>query len=274
MRQMVGVLALVLAACKPGDGPQAPQPSLTPSARPTPAPSVTASATAIATTSGARSVQEETDDFLFEYAYPKEAGRIPQLAAVLDAKLVRTRADLVAESAGARRETKAAGFPYNKHSALVKWKVVADLPHWLSLSGDVASYSGGAHGIYGFDSLVWDKQGARALDAIALFQSPAALDKALSPQLCRALDKERGKRRKAVVKPGSTDEFDKCRSVAEATVLVGSRGRAKFDRITVQFGPNAAGPYAEGAYQLDFPVDRAVLAAVKPEFRQAFAARN
>ncbi|MEO6041959.1 MAG: DUF4163 domain-containing protein [Croceibacterium sp.] len=274
MRQYVGVLALVVAACKPGDGAQAPTPAPTPSASVRPAPSATARATASATSNGARSVAEETDDFMFEYAYPKEAGRIPELAAVLDTKLARTRADLVAEATAARRETRAAGFPYNKHSTVVKWKVVSDLPEWLSMSGDVANYSGGAHGIYGFDSLVWEKHAKDAFAGIELFQSPAALDKALGPKLCQALDKERAKRRGSAVTKGSAAEFDKCISVKQATVLVGSRGRAKFDRITVQFGPYVAGPYAEGAYELAFPVDRAVLAAVKPEFTDAFAARN
>ncbi|MEO6152212.1 MAG: DUF4163 domain-containing protein [Croceibacterium sp.] len=219
-------------------------------------------------------MSEETDDFLFEYSYPKRAGRIPELAALLDRRLDKTRADLAAEAAAARRETRADGFPYNKHSTQVKWQSVADVPGWLSLSGDVSSYSGGAHGNYGFDSLVWDKANARALNGVDLFQSAAALDKALGSRLCRALDAERAKRRDKAKPAGSVEEFDKCIAVKDATVLVGSRGKRKFDRITVQYGPYAAGPYVEGAYELDFPVDGAVLDAVKPEYRGAFAARN
>ncbi len=148
------------------------------------------------------------------------------------------------------------------------------MPDWLSLSGKVQSYTGGAHGNYGFDSLVWDKARARAIEAIGLFQSADALDKALGDRFCAALNAERAKRRGEPVKKGSTDEFDKCVGAKEATVLVGSRGHRKFDRLSLQIGPYVAGPYAEGAYEFGFPVDTRVLAAVKPEFRAAFASRK
>jgi hypothetical protein len=270
MRRIVGILALGLAAC----APDAPTPAPSATAAPTPSPTASASATASTRSNGARKVSEETDDYLFDYAYPKEAGHIPALAALLDGRMDKDRTELAEQAAEARKDARGAGFPYNKSSLATEWKVVSDLPGWLSLSGDVASYAGGAHGNHGFDSLVWDKAGGRALEGIALFESPAALDKALGDRLCTALNRERAKRRGEAVKPGSTDEFDKCLSVKEGTVLAGSRGRRKFDRITVQFGPYAAGPYAEGAYELDFNVDAKVLGAVKPEFRDAFAARN
>src|SRR5690606_12475117 len=80
---------------------------------------------------GARSVSEQTDDFLFEYAYPAEAGRIPELAQLLDDKLEERRTELATESASARRGAREQGFPYNKHSYTAQWKVVADLPGWL-----------------------------------------------------------------------------------------------------------------------------------------------
>ena len=51
-----------------------------------------------------RSVSEETDDFLFEYAYPSQAGRIPALAALLDARMAKNRDDLATEAVQARRE--------------------------------------------------------------------------------------------------------------------------------------------------------------------------
>ena len=268
MRRMVGILALALTGCPS----QVPTPAPTATATPTPSPS--ASATAVAHSNGARKVSEETDDYLFEYAYPKEAGQVPALATLLDGRLDKDRAELAMEAAEARKDARGAGFPYNKYSLATAWKVVSDLPGWLSLSADVESYNGGAHGNHGFASLVWDKQGGRALEGIALFQSPAALDKALGDRLCAALNRERAKRRGEPVKPGSTDEFDKCVSVKDATVLVGSRSRRKFDRITVQFPPYAAGPYSDGAYTIDLNVDRAVLGAVKPQFKDAFAARN
>ena len=54
-------------------------------------------------------------------------------------------------------------------------------------------------------------------------------------------------------------------------MLVGSSNGRTFDRIGIWYGPYVAGPYAEGAYELDFPVDARVLAAVKPEYEAAFS---
>ena len=61
--------------------------------------------------------------------------------------------------------------------------------------------------------------------------------------------------------------FDECQKVADATVLAGSSNGKAFDRIGIWFGPYVAGPYAEGAYELNFPVDAKVRAAVKAAAR-------
>jgi hypothetical protein len=268
MKRWISLFALVgaVAACN-GDGPAA---DATPTATPTP----TASASATASSSGARSVAEETDDFLFEYAYPAEAGRIVELASLLDIQLEQRREELASESAAARREARQDGFPYNKHSYTAEWQVVADLPGWLSLSADVATYSGGAHGNYTVDSLVWDKENERSMDAIALFASPAALEEAFGDRFCEALDRQRAERREEPVAEDSNNQFDQCPGIDELEILVGSSNRRTFNRLTVYAGPYVAGPYSEGAYEVDLNVDQAILDAVKPEYREAFSARN
>ena len=223
---------------------------------------------------GARSVAEETDDFLFEYSYPAEAGRIPGLAGLLDNRLDRQRAELAVESERARREAREEGFPYNKHSYTAEWKIVAELPKWLSLSADVATYTGGAHGNYTVQSVVWDKDNLRLMNAIDLFSSPAALEQAFGDRFCDGLDRERAERRGEPVPEDSEDMFDQCPGIDELEVLVGSSNGRTFNRLTVYAGPYVAGPYAEGAYEVDLPVTQEVLDAVKPEYREAFSARN
>ena len=262
-------LAGLLAACNGQE--DSTDPGDTAIATETPTPAATASASA---GGGARSVAEETDDFLFEFSYPAEAGRIVELASLLDVQLQQRREELVTESVAARREAREDGFPYNKHSYTAEWRVIADLPDWLSLSADIATYSGGAHGNYTVDSLVWDKKSERSLDAIDLFTSPAALEDALGERFCQALDRERAKRREAPVPDDSEDEFDQCPGIEELEILVGSSNRRTFNRLTLYAGPYVAGPYAEGAYEIDINVDRAVLDAVKPAYRDAFGARN
>ena len=260
------VMAGALTACPSRD----PDPEPTATATPTP----TASATASATSNGARSVSEETDDFLFEYSYPADAGRIPELATLLDVQLAESREDLAKEAVEARREAREDGFPYNKHSYSSEWKVVADTPGFLSLSNDISTFGGGAHGNYTVESLVWDKKKEQAFDAKKLFASPAALSDALSERFCEALNREREKRREEPIAEDSDDQFDQCPGIDELEVLAGSSNRRTFNRLTLYAGPYVAGPYAEGAYEIDINIDRAILAAVKPEYREAFSARN
>jgi len=283
MVRLVAVLAgaAVLAGCnggaeEAGEPVEIPAPAqsevIAPEGEPTPP------ALAERGSDGARTVSEETDDFLLEYSYPAQAGRIPELGALLDARLEEQRSELARTAAEARRDARSDGFPYNKHSYSAEWKVVADLPRWLSLSNEFSTYSGGAHGNFGLESLVWDKEQAEAMEAIALFTSPAALEEALGDRFCEGLDEERAKKRGPVEEEqpqevGGTT-FTDCPKISELTVLVGAGGGRRFDRLTLYAGPYVAGPYVEGAYEVNLRVDAAVLEAVKPEYRESFVSRN
>ena len=67
--------------------------------------------------------------------------------------------------------------------------------------------------------------------------------------------------------------FYDCIKPSEQTVILGSSNGKAFDKIGILVGPYAAGPYAEGDYELTFPVTARLLAAAKPEYRAAFAVR-
>ena len=94
----------------------------------------------------------------------------------------------------------------------------------------------------------------------------------IQPPFCTELDQERGKRRGEPVK-GDGSMFHDCIKPSEQTVILGSSTGKAFDKIGVLVGPYAAGPYVEGDYEFTFPVTAKLLAAVKPEFRDAFAVR-
>src|SRR5690606_9198835 len=155
-----------------------------------------------------------------------------------------------------------------------EWKIVAELPDWLSLSADVATYTGGAHGNYWVQGLVWDKKNEDAFDAKQFFTSPAALYEAVEERFCDGLDRERSKRREIPVEEFPDDPFAECPGIDELEVLVGSSNRRTFNRLTLYAGPYVAGPYVEGAYEVNVNVDAAVLETIKPEYREAFSARN
>ena len=210
----------------------------------------------------------------FRYAWPAAVSAERQLAGTLD----RERRDILAQE---KIEWEAAleGAPdgcvsCSNRSFEKEWKVVADIPGWLSLSADISTYTGGAHGNYTRQSLVWDRAAQESMPGLALFRSPVTLENALGARLCDALDRAREARRGAPVNREEGDSFNACPSLDEASVMIGSSTGEHFDRIGIYFGPYVAGSYAEGPYELNFPVTASVLDAVKPEFAGAFRVKR
>ena len=231
----------------------------------------TAASPAAAPEGRARKVRIRNALFDFDYAYPVQAGHIPALKAWLDADLAKSRAELERSARDGQADAKAAGNPFTPYASDTAWQVVADLPSWLSLSAAVSDFTGGAHPNHGYTALVWDKAAGQRLVAIDLFVSKAALSRAIRGAFCDALDKQRAKRRDAPVNRASGDDFDQCIDPVGSTLILGSAGHQAFDRIGVLVGPYEAGSYAEGDYDITLPVTPAVLAAVKPQYRKAFA---
>ncbi len=234
-------------------------------APPTPPPPPPAPAAA------ARAFKDENDLYAFEYVYPAEAGAIPALRERLDRDLTDQLFKLKDDAKEAKTEAAADGFDYHAYYWSQKWSVVTNLQQWLSLTADYGNFTGGAHGMYWFGALLWDRQANRARDPLDLFASKAALTQAIRQPFCAALNRQRAKKRGAPVDPKSTDEFDTCIDPAEETVILGSKDHFGFDRIGIRIAPYNAGPYAEGSYEVTLPVTPAVIAAVKPEFRASFA---
>ncbi|WP_225204864.1 DUF4163 domain-containing protein [Novosphingobium huizhouense] len=266
-------LLLVLAACGQG-APTSGAPSPGASAAAAPEPSAPPAPPPAAPAATARSVKQANDLYQFAYAYPAAAAAIPALKAQLDADLAKQQAELARETAAARADAKANDYPYHPYESSTEWKVVTDLPGWLSLSTLLGSYSGGAHSNYAYDAILWDKQAGRRVPAIELFTSKAALKAAITRPFCAALDRARRQKRGADWKPGGDiSEFDSCIDPLEQVLILGSAGGKGFDRIGFLIAPYNAGPFAEGSYEVTLPVTPAVLVAVKPAYRAAFVAQ-
>ena len=216
-------------------------------------------------------IDEDGKLFHFAYAYSANAAGIPSLRAELEAEKDKARAELVASAKDGQKEAKESGYDYNPYDSASEWSVVTDIPGWLSMKGEFYSFTGGAHGNSGTQPLLWDKAANQRREPVSLFTSPAALNAALGPAYCAALNAERSKRRQQKVDPTSGDEFDKCLDPSEVTVLLGSGDKAHFTRIGLIADPYMAGPYAEGSYEITLPVTAAVLKAVRPEYRSVFA---
>ncbi len=265
-RRLPYALPVLLAAC---GSPAQNQPQPTPSA-------ASSAAVAIATpTPPAKGSAHETriDNplYSFTYSWPAAADAIPALKAWLAADEAKSRASIADQAKDGKADAARSGFDFNPYESSVSYAVVTDLPGWLSLSGMSEDYSGGAHPNHGPIALLWDKTAGRQREALDLFTSKAALSKAIRAPFCDAIDKERARRRGETVNRNSGDEFDTCLDPVASTLILGSTDRRHFTRLGILLGPYEAGPYAEGDYEVTLPVTPAVLAAVKPEYRQDFA---
>lgn len=273
MRAALLIPLALLAACSVSSDPQtdaSASASAEPSAAPAPpaAPSVPAQ-----TPVAARNVTVENDVYEFSYSYPAEAGAIPGLRAYLDEDLEKERNELISDAKEGADDAKKNGYPYNAYSHSVEWKVVSDTPAWLSMSTLVGYFSGGAHPNYGYETILWDKVAGQRHKPVDLFTSKAALAAAIRDPFCKELEKERAKKRGPEKWTGDISDFVKCIDPMEQTVILGSSNGKAFNRIGVLISPYAAGPYAEGSYEVTIPVTPKVLAAVRPEFKPAFVAQ-
>ena len=56
----------------------------------------------------------------------------------------------------------------------------------------------------------------------------------------------------------------------QVVVPVDADEDGRFERLRVLLGPYAAGPYAEGSYEVDVPVTGEMRALVKAQYRESF----
>ncbi|MXP45177.1 DUF4163 domain-containing protein [Allopontixanthobacter sediminis] len=254
-----GAALVALAACSPVAEPVEPSQSG----------EGNTTATARASTVEGVSVEEETDLFSYKFAYPAEVSAIPTLAREIESRADKIKLEMQSDARSDRTAAADGGFPFRQHSLSAEWKVVADLPDWLSLTNEFATYTGGAHGNYGVTSLVWDKPAGQTMEGVEMFTSPGALTEAVAETYCPALDRQR--QQKNGMAPDPTGTFGQCPGVSELTIIPGSSNGRTFDRVGFYAGPYVAGSYAEGSYEVTLPVDAKIFAAVKPEFRDAFS---
>jgi hypothetical protein len=228
----------------------------------------------VAAENAAASNVKETNDLIeFAYSYPVEAARLPELAAWLDSDRTAQRSALVE---AAQRDKDAAdkeGFPYHAHSHLESWKRITNTPRFLSLSSEIETYMGGAHGMQSFDSLLWDRNHAKRLKPLDLFESGEAFDNAANDDLCAAI--ERAKAARGIRWSRDPDDpFGKCPSASAQTVWLGSSDGKYLDRLTIAIAPYEIGPYAEGSYKINLPMSEAIVNAVKPDYVRDFLPAN
>jgi hypothetical protein len=220
-------------------------------------------------------ISDKVGETEFSYRWPQVAANIPDLDSWLHGNGERLRRETMDSARDDEAQAKKAGYPFRGHSYEEEWGVAADLPALLVMQSEGYVFTGGAHGMPIVTTLLWDKAAKKRLATSALLDTPALIT-AIKDRFCKALDAERAKRRGAPVDakgPDQLADFVRCVDLAKQTILPVSAKGTALDTIRVVIMPYEAGPYSEGIYQIDLPVDAAVLASVKPAWRGSFSAR-
>ncbi len=221
----------------------------------------------------ASDVKESNDLIDFAYAYPREAAEIPELAEWLDRDRATKRDALIATAERDKAAAATGGFPYRPQSHLQRWQRITNTPRFLSLSAEIETYAGGAHGMQSFDTLIWDRNRRKQLKPLDLFDSGEAFDAAIRDPFCAGI--KRAKAAKGITAVEAPDSpFAKCPPASAQTVWLGSSDGRLLDRMTITIAPYEVGPYAEGSYKINVPVTGALVKAVKDEFTRDFLPIN
>ena len=231
------------------------------------------SATAIAQASGAGgvAVAEAIGIYDFTYSYPAAAAAVPALKTYLDQDMARRRATLVDDAREADAAIRNSGRDStNRWDRGFEWLLVAELPRWVSLSQTLGGYDGGAHPNHAYSSLLWDKDAGRAVPAMDIFTSKSAFDAVVGRAFNDDVNRQRRENREGQMGEGMYAEPLK---PSEQAVIFGSSDHRRFNRIGFLINPYVAGPRVEGDYEVTLPITPAILAAIKPEYRQYFAVR-
>lgn len=211
---------------------------------------------------------EESSDLLeFSYGWPAAVGEEPALAARLEAEMTAERANALA-SAEEDRASRSPDFPFTGHHYAKHWEIAGASGRLLSLTAATDTYTGGAHGNYALEALLWDRAADAAVAPAELLGEAAMAG--LSERYCAALDAEREQRRGEPV--GSDDFFGDCPPLAEqALAPTDEDGDGRFERLDVLVPPYVAGPWVEGPYEIVLAFEAGDLAGLAAEYRPSFA---
>ena len=219
-------------------------------------------------------LEESSEALHFRYAWPAEAAAIPALNARLQAEAAALRQQALQAAQANRKERAPQGFPFHPHEAGKTWTVEGNTKTLLALRGEFYVFTGGAHGMSGFDAILWDRTYGRDIATIDLFTDAKKAMTLLEEAFCPALNAERAKRRGAPVPSpsGPDDWMNTCPDLAKQVLIPSGVRDGAFTTIHVLIGPYEAGPYAEGTYDITLPITPALIALVRPDYAGVIAA--
>jgi hypothetical protein len=219
-------------------------------------------------------VFDEKNDLIdLHFAWSSEAAAVPQLVKRFQAELDKAKAELSSDSKEEIERRKKEGFPVGvPFTQSTDYKTAGSTDRLLSLSVDIASYTGGAHGNYGTKGLLWDRWANKEIKVADLFAAAANMDRLLTQPWCDALNKAREEKRGETV--GGGGMFDDCPKLTDISIIPTDKdGNGKFERLILVADPYVAGPYVEGSYEIELPVTGDLIAAIRSDYRENFEAQ-
>ena len=216
-------------------------------------------------------VDEKTELIEFHFGWSAEAAAVPQLVDRFHKEMEKAKADLVAGAEEDKAFREKQGFDFHGFMSSTDYKTAGQSARLLSLSLEQGGYEGGAHGNYGVGALLWDRAEAREIKPSGLFASAENMGRLLTQRWCDALNKAREEKRGEPVGGGGL--FDDCPSLGDVALIPADKDRnGRFETLMLVASPYVAGPWVEGAYEIELAVTPDLLAALKGDYRTSFEA--
>jgi hypothetical protein len=217
-------------------------------------------------------VYDEKNDLIdYHFAWSAEAAAVPLLVKRFRPEMEKDKAELLTNAKEDKANRDKQGYPFNAYTSSTDYATAGQSPRLLSLSVDVASYTGGAHGNYGTNGLLWDRQDNKEIKIADLFAAPANMGRLLTQRWCDALNKAREEKRGEPV--GGEGMFDECPKLSDIAIVPTDKNKnGRFERLTLTASPYVAGPYVDGSYAIDLAVTPDLIAALKADYRDSFEA--
>jgi hypothetical protein len=213
-----------------------------------------------------RLVEENSDLLEFTYGWPAQAAAIPKLVALLHADMAKQRAEAI-DMAKEDKSGRTADAPFNGHYFGKVWKTYGNGRRLLSLGASVETFTGGAHGNVTFDAILWDREAGARIKPTDLFSDNTRAWQVMSAVFCQRLDRERAERRDEELPLQGNDWMVACPPLAEQVIVPLDRDDRVFESLLVLVPPYAAGPYAEGSYEIEIELTDEMRRLIKPQYK-------
>lgn len=195
----------------------------------------------------------ETAYATVELELPSAIAAYPDLHAAIYGEEVRTLREFLEGAQGVHTEYGGEEMP--PYEQTITYEAAGESARLFSLRETSSEYTGGAHGMYGFSGVLWDKTSDRRIEPATLFRSGADLA-ALDRALCDAINAARTDfvGEPSTLAVGDEDAPWACpRAIETPFVLAPSTTSGRAGGLEFLIGPYLVGPYAEGAYRIVVP---------------------